>query len=147
MLPITHNCRSVTHRFEFWHRLEICASSWHIFQAIKRVDGHLVCQQNKIGKVQNLKKNSACLTTFLSAKCNTDWFKCHFWQLYFKAYWSEVHFLSKLSLPFYTFVFTAAEHVLFLHGLHVQRSTQQQSLMKILSLVFWKYYHWGREKY
>ena len=71
MLPIMHNCRSVTHRF--WiltHRLEICASSWHIhiFQAIKRVNGHLVHQQNKISKVQNEKTHThTCWTTFLSA--------------------------------------------------------------------------------
>ena len=36
------------------------------------------------------------------------WFKRHFRQLYFKADWSEIHFLSKLSLPFYVSVFTSA---------------------------------------
>ena len=47
---------------------------------------------------------------------------------------SEIHFLSKLSLPFYTFVFTLAENMSLLPGLHVQRSARQQHLMKILSL-------------
>ena len=28
--------------------------------------------------------------------------------MYFKADWSEIHFLSKLSLPFYVSVFTSA---------------------------------------
>ena len=42
---------------------------------------------------------------------NTDWFTCHFWQLYFKADWSEIHFLFMLLLPFYAFVFTLAENM------------------------------------
>jgi len=54
--------------------------------------------------------------------------------LYFKADWSEIHFLSALSLLFYAFVFTLAENMSLLPGLHVPRSTWQQSLMKILSL-------------
>ena len=54
-------------------------------------------------------QNSACLTTV----CYADWFKCHVQQLYFKADWSEIHFLSTLSFPFYTFVFTSAENMSF----------------------------------
>ena len=65
---------------------------------------------------------------------DADWFKCYFWQLYFKTDWLEIHFLSKLSLPFCTFVFTSAENMSLLPGLHVQRNAQQQSLMKILCL-------------
>ena len=76
-------------------------------------------------------QNSACLTTFLSAMLIS---LCHFWQLYFKADWLEIHFLSILSFPFDAFIFTSDENVLLLPGLHVQRSTRQQSLMKILSL-------------
>ena len=33
--------------------------------------------------------------------CDADWFIRHFWHLYFKADWSEIHFLATLSLPFY----------------------------------------------
>jgi len=36
--------------------------------------------------------------------------------LYFKADWLEIHFLSKLSLPFYVSVFTSAENMLLLPG-------------------------------
>ena len=114
------------------HRLEICVSSWptHIFKAIKIVDGYLAQQRNKIGKVQNA---TLCLPNHIPV-CNAHWFKCHYRQLYFKADRSEIHFLCKLSLPFYTFVFTSAENMSLLPGLHVRRSTQKQSLMKILSL-------------
>ena len=51
---------------------------------------------------------------------------------YYAADWSEIHFLSKLSLPFCAFVFTLAENLSLLPGLHMQRSAQQQSLMKIV---------------
>ena len=54
--------------------------------------------------------------------------------MYFKAEWSEIHFLSTLSLPFYVVFFTLAENMLLLPGLHVRRSAWQQSLVKILSL-------------
>ena len=74
-----------------------------------------------------------CLPTYIPGH-GADWFKCHFRQLYFKADWSEIHFLSKLSLPFYAFVFTSAENMSLLPGLHVGRSARQQSLIKILSL-------------
>ena len=30
---------------------------------------------------------------------DADWFKCHFGQLYFKADWSEIHFLSLPLFP------------------------------------------------
>ena len=114
------------------HRLEIRASSLrtHIFKAIEKVDGHLAHQRNQIGKVRNAK---LCLANHIPVR-DADWFKCHFRQLYFKADWSEIHFLSTLSLPFYAFVFISAENVSFLPGLHVRRSARQQSLMKILSL-------------
>ena len=114
------------------HRLEICASSWHthIFKAIEIVNGHLAHQTHqwkKTGKVQNTK---LCLPNHICVH-DTDWFKCHFWQLYFKADGSETFFLS---LPFYVFVFTLVEHMSFLPGLHVWRSAWQQSVMKILFL-------------
>ena len=113
-------------------RLEIGASSWctHIFKAIKIVDGYLAHQRNKNSKVWNRK---FCLPNHIPV-CDADWFKCHFWQLYFKTNWSKIHILSKLSLPFYTFVFTSAEFFSLLPGLYMQKSTQQQSLIKILSL-------------
>jgi len=66
--------------------------------------------------------------------CDADWFECHFQQLYFKADWLKIPSLSKLSLPFYACVFTSAENVSLLPGLHVQGSAWQQSLMKVLSL-------------
>ena len=110
------------HRFEFWRT--------HIFKAIEKVDGHLAHQRNQIGKVRNAK---LCLANHIPVR-DADWFKCHFRQLYFKADWSQIHFLSKLSFPFYAFVFTSAENTLLLPGLHVQWSARQQSLMKILSL-------------
>ena len=34
-----------------------------------------------------------CLPNHIPVR-NADWFKCHFWQLYFKADWSEINFLS-----------------------------------------------------
>ena len=92
------------------------------------VDGYLAHQRNKIGKVQNAK---LCLPNYIPVR-DAEWFKCHFQQLYSKADWLGIHFLSKLSLPFYTFVFTSAENMLLLPGLHMQRSAQQQCLMKIL---------------
>ena len=73
-------------------------------------------------------QNSACLTTLLSVMLIG--FKCCFWQLYFKPDWSEICFLSTLSFPFYAFVFSLAENVSLLPGLHVQRSTRQRSLIK-----------------
>ena len=45
---------------------------------------------------------------------------------------NSFHFYAIIS--FYAFVFTSAENMLLLPGLHVWRSAQQQSLMKILSL-------------
>ena len=44
-----------------------------------------------------------CLPNHIPVR-DADWFKCHFRQLYFKADWSEIHFLSKLSLssPLFT---------------------------------------------
>ena len=81
----------------------------HIFKVIKIVDGHLVHQQNQISKIQNAK---LCLFNHIPVR-DADWFKCHFWQLYFKADWWEIHFLSTLSLPFYTFVLTSAERCCF----------------------------------
>ena len=88
----------------------MCHLDKHIFKAIKIVDGHLAHQQNQISKIQNTK---LCLFNHIPVR-DADWFKCHFWQLYFKADWWEIHFLSTLSLPFYTFVFTSAENVLLL---------------------------------
>ena len=61
-------------------------------------------------------QNSACLTTFLSAMLiglNVFSGSC-----IPKADWSEIYFLSKLSLPFYAFVFTSAENMLLLPGLY-----------------------------
>jgi len=59
-----------------------------------------------------------CLPNHIVVR-GADWFKCHFWQLYFKADWLEIHFLS--------------EDMSLVSGLHVQRSNWQQSLIKILS--------------
>ena len=126
-----HNCGSIMHRFEFLtHTLEIHESSWctHIFKATDIVDGYLAHQRNKIGKVQNTK---LCLPNYLPVR-DAEWFKCHFQQLYSKADLLGIHFLSKLSLPFYTFVFTSAENMSLLPGLHMQRSARQQCPMKIL---------------
>ena len=73
------------------HRLEIHASSWctHVFKPIKIVNGHLEHQQNQISKVQNTK---LCLPNHIPV-CDADWFKWKFRQLYFKADWSQIHFL------------------------------------------------------
>ena len=79
---------------------------------IEIVDGHLVRQQNHISNVGNAKLS---LPNHIPVR-DSDWFKCHFWQLYFKADWSEIHFLSKLSLPFYVSVFTSAENMSLLPG-------------------------------
>ena len=97
------------------HRLEIRASSWrtHILKAIEIADGHLAHQRNKIGKVQNAE---FCLPNQIPVR-DADWFKYHFRQLYFKADWSEIHFLFTLSFPFYAFVFTSAENMLLLLSL------------------------------
>ena len=102
----------------------------HVFKAIETVDGYLAHQRNKIGKVRNAK---LCLPNNIPVR-DADWFKCHFRHLYFKADWSEMHFLSKLSLPFYAVVFTSAENMSLLPALHVRRSAQQQRLVKILWL-------------
>ena len=55
--------------------------------------------------------------------------------LYFNADWSEIHFLSKLSL-LSTSLFSLRLKAcrFYLAGLHVRRSALQQSLMKILPL-------------
>ena len=74
---------------------------------IKIVDGYLAHQRNKIGKVRNAK---FCLPNHIPVR-DADWFKRHFRQLYFKTDWSEIHFLSKLSFPFYVSVFTSAENM------------------------------------
>ena len=76
-----------------------------------------------------VRNTKLCLPNHIPVR-DADEFKCHFWQ--FKADWSEIHFLSKLSLHFYVFVFTLAKNML--PGLQVRRSAWQQILMKILSL-------------
>ena len=114
------------------HRLEIRASSWHThtFKTFETVSSHSAQQWNQIGKVQNAK---FCLPNHIPV-CNADWFNCCFQQLYFKADWSEIHFFSTLAFPFYALVFTSAENMSRLPGLHEHRSAWQQSLMKVLLL-------------
>ena len=53
-----------------------------------------------------------CLPNHIPVR-SADWFKCHFWQLYFKADWSEIHFLSMplFSLWQKTCCFTSFTHV------------------------------------
>ena len=88
----------------------------------------------KLGQQGLEHKTLACLTTFQSAMLiglNVISSSCN---LYFKADWLKIPSLSKLSLPFYACVFTSAENVSLLPGLHVQGSAWQQSLMKVLSL-------------
>ena len=70
---------------------------------------------------------------------DADWFKCNFWQLYFKADWSEIHFFSVLSFPFYSFVFTLAENIHFYLACMCEEA--------LGSKIWWKYYRLGREKY
>ena len=79
---------------------------------IEIVDCYLAHQRNKIGKVRNAK---LCLPNHIPVR-DANWFKRRFRQLYFKADWSEIHFLSKLSLPFYVSVFTSAEKNSLLPG-------------------------------
>ena len=79
---------------------------------IEIVDCYLAHQRNKIGKVRNAK---LCLPNHILVR-DADWFKRHFRQLHFKADWSEIHYLSKLSLPFYVSVFTSAEIFSLLPG-------------------------------
>ena len=79
---------------------------------IEIVDGYLTQQRNKIDKVRNAK---LCFPNHIPVR-DAVWFKHHFRQLYFKADWSEIHFLSKLSLPFYVSVFTSAENMSLLPG-------------------------------
>ena len=74
------------------HRLVIHATSWcmHTFKVIEIADGHLVHQQK-------LDWQSSERKTLLAwpHSCLQCWLlKCHFWQLYFKADWSKIHFLS-----------------------------------------------------
>ena len=92
VLLVMHNCGSIRHKYEFWYTLEICESSWctHIFKAIEIVDCHLAHHWYQISKVRNAK---LCLSNHIPVH-DADWFKCHFWQLYFKADRSEIHFLS-----------------------------------------------------
>ena len=74
------------------HRLVIHATSWctHTFEVIEIADGHLVHQQKPDWQSSERKTLLAwphsCLQCWL--------LKCHFWQLYFKADWSKIHFLS-----------------------------------------------------
>ena len=72
---------------------EICASSWHtcIFRATKIVD-NLAHQQNQISKVWTVK---LCLPNNILVRSG-DWFKYHFWQLFFEADWLKIHFLLTL---------------------------------------------------
>ena len=73
------------------HRLEISMSTWPTrFKAIMIINGHLAHQWNQIGKIQNPK---LCSPNHISVR-DADWFKCNCQQLYFKADWSEIRFLS-----------------------------------------------------
>ena len=60
--------------------------------------------------------------------------------LYFNVDWSEIHFLSKLSLPVYVSVFIAAGKKIAFTWLDY---TCEEALG---SKVWWKYYRWGRER-
>ena len=57
-----------------------------------KIVDHLAHQQNQIGKVWNAK---LCLPIHILARTG-DWFKYHFWQLFFKADWLKIHFLLTL---------------------------------------------------
>ena len=136
VLPITHNCRSIMHRLEFWHT-DSCVILTHTYfqsdQDSWQSFTDLAHQQNQISKVWNAK---LCLPNRIPVR-DTDWFKCHFRQSYFKA--KSV----RNSLPFYAncyhflsmFLFSLwLKTCRFLPGLHMQRSAWQKSLMKILLL-------------
>ena len=126
VLPITHNCGSITHRFVFYAQIrDPCVILTHTYFQSD--------QQNKIGKVRN-----ARLFAYLHS-CPRCWlFKCHFRLLYFKADWSEIHFRSKLSLPFYALVFTWLKTCRFYLAYTCEEA--------LGSKIWWKY-RWGREKY
>ena len=89
VFPITHNCRSIMHRFQFWHTDErpVCHIDTHIFSAISTIDRKL---KNKAQKVQPHLQNQIPIR-------NAAWFKSHSWKLYLKADWLKIHFLSPLS--------------------------------------------------
>ncbi len=75
-------------------KLEIHASFWrtHIFKAIEIVDAHIARQRDQMGQMGNVRNAKICLPNHILVR-DADWFKCHFRQLYFKAGWSEIHFL------------------------------------------------------
>ena len=96
------------------------------FQSVwdsQRSFSQLVHQWNQLGMVRNTK---LCLPNHIVVH-GADWFKCHFWQLYFKADWLEIHFLFA---PLFSL--QPKTCCLYRSGLHLWRSIWQQSLIKIL---------------
>ena len=71
-----------------------------------------------------------CLSNHIPVR-DADWFKCHFRQLYFRADWSQIHFLSTLSFPFYAFV-TSAENMSLIPGSRVKKRSAAKSDENIL---------------
>ena len=111
------------------HRLEFCASSWctHIFKAIKMVNNHLAYQWHHIGKFWNA--NSAFLTTFLSAMLiglNVASGSC-----ILKLIGQKFIFFLCLCFHF------SWKHVVFTWLTHAKKRS---------AAVWWKWYHWGRER-
>ena len=98
------------------HCLKIRALSWgtHIFKAIESEQSFSTSMKPD----QQGSERKLCLPNHIPVH-NADWFKCHFRQLYFKSDWLEIHFFSTLPFPFYAFVFTSAENMSLLPGLHM----------------------------
>ena len=140
MLPITHNCRSIMHRFEFWHT-DSCVILTHTYFQSNQDSWQsfidLAHQRNQISKVWNAK---LCLPNHIPVR-DTDRFKCHFRQLYFKA--KSVG----NSLPFYANCYHFLSMLLFSLWLKTWRFLPVYTCKEVLGRkVWWKYYCCGREK-
>ena len=90
VFPITHNCRSITQRFQFWHtdvRL-VCYVYAHMFSTIERIE---ILSENKVQKAKPHLPNQILF-------CSANWFKSRFQKFCSSADWLKTHFLSPLSL-------------------------------------------------
>ena len=133
VLPITRNCRPIMHRFEFWCTDE--GSMRHLDAQIFSSDWDSQWSFSASTKPdwQGLEHKTACIPV-----SDAGWFKCHFWQLYFKAEWSD--FTSFLHCHFLSMP-------LFLLRLKTRHFYLAYTWEETLgSKVWWKYYRWGREK-
>ena len=125
------------------HSLKIHAPSWRT-QIFKVTESQQSFSTSTKPDQQGL-EHKLCLPNHIPVH-NADWFKCHFRQSYFKSDWLEIHFFSTLPFPFYAFVFTLAENMSLLPGLHVHDLPPALIFFPVMNLKEWVLLKWLKIK-